>query len=279
MATELLAHEIQLIMTIPKAIELFIFILMIILLYRRLVSKPPEQRYILNKLFILAFLLWAIYMICDMILYNLAALPFINYVGDIAKVDNITGYPVEYPDVLISQILRDIAMTCGFLMCYFYLAAAAVIKNGEEYTKQKIFKNVIFNLICALLIIILVAGDQIGVYKVGNSVWVEEKWGSAEGALSLLIIIVVLLISSIMFFRTIMAMGQEDPAVKRRSLLIGSGILTMALGGIYWMVYGIIRSQPGVQIDLSIQIPIAFLGHIIWTICPILIYLGLRDKK
>ena len=268
-------QDLQLILIIPKSIEIAIFTILVVLLWKRLMAKPPEQRYILNKLFIFSFICWAIYMLCDVILYNLAAVPFLDVAGDVASEQTaISGYPSDYPEIAVSQVLRDIAMVSGFLMTYAYLASALVIKNGEMWTREHLFKKHILTVIFAILVIVLVSGDQIGVHKVGDEVWVKEKWGTIQGALSLLIIVVFLVVSALLFFLTVSKMGESDPAFRKRTMMIGLGILVMALGGIFWMVIGISNSISPYTNET--QVVFQFIGHGIWTLSPILIFNGLK---
>jgi len=107
---------------------------------------------------------------------------------------------------------------------------------------------------------------------------VEEKWDSMESAISMLLIIVLLLISSTIFFRTVNKLESKDEIFKKRTRQIGWGVLVMGLGGVYWLIIGIYRSLPGVDLPYYIIIALIFLGHFIWMLSPILIYLGLRDQ-
>jgi hypothetical protein len=275
---ELDPQTVNLILIIPKLIEAFIFLILVILLTKRLLAKPVDKRYILNKLFIGSFIAWSIYMICDAILYNLAGVPFLDMTGDILIENQVTGYPSEYSEVLISQVLRDIAMVFAFLMCYGYLASASVIKKGEKWTKEHLFKNWLFNIPLWVIVIFLIVGDQIGVTKDGDNVWVKEKWGSMEGALSMIIIIAILLTSAIIFFRVVLSMEDVSPEFKKRTRQIGAGIMLMAVGGIYWIVLGVATSDPANPLPIITHTILTFVGHAIWMISPILIYLGLKNQ-
>jgi magnesium-transporting ATPase (P-type) len=276
--SEITAQFVNLILVIPKSIEAFICIFLVVLLTKRMMKKPPEERYLLNKLFIFAFTCWFLYIGLDAILYNLAAIPFVNMPADVILDSQVTGYPSEYPQVMIAQILRDIAMVAAFLLCYSYFTSSFLISHGTDWVKQKIFKNIPFNAIYFFIMIFLVAGDQIGVTKTGLDIFVEEKWDSMESAISMLLIIVLLLISATIFFRTVNKLESKDEIFKKRTRQIGWGVLVMGLGGVYWLIIGIYRSLPGVDLPYYIIIALIFLGHFIWMLSPILIYLGLRDQ-
>ena len=272
-------QDVNALLIIPKGIEALILMALVVLLTKQLLAQPKEERYILNKLFIVSFICWGSYMICDAILYPLAAVPFSDYVGDIPLESQITGYPIEYPHVYIAQVLRDISMVLVFITAFMYFSSSIVIMKGENWTRKNIFKNSALIFVCLFLVALIVISDQIGVSKTGNDILVSEKWGSFEGGLSLILLILIFLASAIILFRTMANIENTDSIFRKRTMLIGLGILVVAMGGIYWIIFGITRGSEGVFFTNEELLFYTFIGHGIWTISPLLIYAGLKPEK
>ncbi len=274
-------QAVQLLTSIPKIIEFIIYLFLIIDLVKRYNAKPVDQRYILNKVFIFAFVCWAIYIFLDILIYILpvARIELLTY--DISKENALTGYPLDFPELLIAQLLRDIAFTAGYLFIAAYLYAAVIIKSGEDSAKKFIAHSKISFAFFCLLAILSIANDQIGVYKQGASVIVEERVNTFGGAVSILMITGFLMVTSIIILRTLSKFGSNDKILRKRSLLIGIGVLLMGIGAVYWIIFGLARANIDVN-QMVVQIMmLIFLGHMFWTISPILIYKGLKytDKS
>jgi hypothetical protein len=272
-------QAVQLLTSIPKIIELIIYTLLIIDLTKRYLSKPVDQRYILNKVFIVAFICWAIYIFLDILIYILpvAKIELLTY--DILKENALTGYPLDFPELLIAQIMRDIAFTAGYVFIAANLYAAVIIKSGEDAARSFVSHLKIPIVFFVIFAFVSIINDQIGVYKEGPSVIVEERVNTFGGAIAILMITLFLLITSIIVLKTLSKIGREDKKLRRRSLFIGFGLLLKGIGALYWIIFGITRAN----IDITNQPLLVFLlmmiGHLLWTISPILIFLGLKSGE
>ncbi len=233
----------------------------------------------MNKVFIVAFICWAIYIFLDILIYILpvAKIELLTY--DILKENALTGYPLDFPELLIAQIMRDIAFTAGYVFIAANLYAAVIIKSGEDAARSFVSHLKIPIVFFVIFAFVSIINDQIGVYKEGPSVIVEERVNTFGGAIAILMITLFLLITSIIVLKTLSKIGREDKKLRRRSLFIGFGLLLKGIGALYWIIFGITRAN----IDITNQPLLVFLlmmiGHLLWTISPILIFLGLKSGE
>lgn len=61
-------------------------------------------------------------------------------------------------------------------------------------------------------------------------------------------------------------------------MLLSFGVLLMGVGEAYWILKGVLNLVPAFTVFITTNdLWLKIIGHSIWTLSPILIYLGLRE--
>ncbi len=264
-------QELQILLAIPKSIEAIFFMVNFWLVWRKYRGTPWKDRPQLNKLFLIGFLGWIFYITFDIFIYIFAPVSM----KGIDPPFQVEGYPRESPSLFWMNILRDIGFFGAWVILWAYFIASYNIRYGAEKTK-KVFANPITHAIMLGVSIYFVWHDQIRVTLLENDVLVNAVWDGISGW-SLGITIIFFMISAVLMYRALhIARVQEESKETRRKLLyLTIGVFMMGLGDIYWWVLGALK----VVGPDSFIFFLFFLGHFLWLLSPVFIYLGLKQSK
>lgn len=224
------------------------------------------SNYVLNTLFFIALIGWASYIGTDAILYEIA--------------------PIILVFFNIANLLRHVGMIGISLVPLCYILAAFLIKDGEEITFQQKKKRIILAFVVNFTILMgVIVNDSIVVYVNGTKIPIDPTTLPPTVAYSVNFDSVTLkgeiayifyMSYCIWYFIAIYLMfsiqKRESGLEKRRARYIMYGMLMIPVGILYYVLLG-----PNVPPDVYEMLDI--LGHIIWTLSPVLIYLGLRIQS
>ncbi len=247
---------IDILMGIPRSIELVVYFTCAIMIYRR-------QGYYLNKVYTLSLLGWSVYVICDLLIFPIGHIePY--YWGTII----VNGKEVYLP--MIANILRDFQILGSSIIGYGYLYASYVIKNGVTKSKKlNIILAFIGGAVCTTLMIIFF--DDI----VKDTTVEPQVVKTHLTFMSIIFIIIELFLyffAIYQHYNVYKQIGKNKPE-KRGILYFILGSAFIALGIIYFVIIGrIIPNQ-------SLQLITGPIGHAIWIISPLFIYWGIKKEN
>ncbi len=261
----------QLLISIPKAIQFVVLIVVIVNILKKKRQSGKEEWYRLTLCYLNAFVFLAIFTLFDFLLYNIAALDFYSIEGDIYRF----GYDYEFPSLFIASIMRDISLGSTLLFAQEIYMASLIIKKGELYTETHFINNKLKRIIVTSIGIILVAFDVLAVDKKDDDILVTETWNST-GGIALILIILVLFFSGMRLMNVIRSIDEEFDKNQRKGIgYFAFGILLFSIVSLYWMMLGIIRSN-FLTISNVVLISLVFMGNTAWIFVPVLIYRGLK---
>jgi len=269
-----------------KIFEVILYIIVLFSLNKKYKGERLMKRPSLHIYFFLGIAGWTLYMILDTIIFAIAPL---SLVGPLTPGIPIQGYTIEYPSLLIANILRDIGIIGAIFTAWFYCMAAVRINTGISLN-QKIFgskKKIIplknfkltwghISLILALtIIIIFIILDQIKIEIIDSTtVHVSSDWGVA-----MILIIVLYSISTILMVRQLFSFRKTQMEIeyKRRAKFLGWSIIIFTSGIFYWALLGYLVGN----FESLKQFSLAFLylGHIIWMTSAVFVYNAFKQPK
>ncbi|HME55011.1 MAG TPA: hypothetical protein VKM55_22590 [Candidatus Lokiarchaeia archaeon] len=227
------------------------------------ISIKRKSKYVLNSLFSMSLLGWATYIGTDAILYQIA--------------------PISLFFFKLASVLRDVGMIGISLVPLGYILAAFLLKDGEEITFQRKKKRVILAFIVDFIIILgVILNDSIVVYIQGTKTPIDPTTLPPMVPYSVnfdsvtikgQIAYIFYMSYCIWYFAAVYLMFSiqkgESGRERRRARYIMFGMLMIPVGILYYVLIG-------PNVPTAIYPIIDFLGHLIWTSSPILIFLGVR---
>lgn len=265
--------EAQFFIMYPKAVEAITFIVIAYIIKNR-AGKAFKDQYLLNRILIIGFLAWAQYITLDLFLYLIAPQSFDPNIAILS-----TGYDLAHPSLLLANILRDIATVGGYTFIWSMFLAAYIILHGEAQTRRRFFNNPVFIVAILAYGVFFIFTDEIFVQIRPGQDTVVNMFASGLSLVTLTITITIYVISAL-FFRKASSIGiySTTPALRRRIKLLSVAVLLLAFTLVYWLVKGVLESLPGVgTVVLSINILLEIIGHGMWSLAPILMYISLRE--
>ncbi len=270
-----LISSLQLTLIIPKLIETALFVINILLINKKNKGIAWKNRPQFHKSFLLGMMAWTIYIFLDIFIYTCAGLSM----DETTPFGTYQGYNSTFPSLFAVNILRDIGFVGSLIMSWSYLIAAFALLYDEEKVKSVFTNNKITLSIMITITIIITAGDfiQVSVSEAGISV---SGIFNGFAGFSIGLNVIIYIISALMLFRTLSTVSSDDPSkyFKRRIRFFMWGVIFMGFGHIYWLILGLISIFSPSLLTLPILF-YYFLGHSLWTISPVLIYLGFGKGK
>jgi hypothetical protein len=270
-----LVEVLQLILIIPKGIQSLLFLLNIILINKKYSSTQWKERPQFHKLFLMGLIGWFIYIALDILIYTVAGISM----TELTPIGNYAGYLLEYPSLLIVNILRDIAFLGSMIMSWCYLIAAFALRFEEEKIKEAFTSNKIVLTIMIVISIIIIAGDIIQVSVEDTGITVSGIFNGFAG-FAIILNVSVYVFSAILLYATLRSVAKDDPSksFRRRITFFMWGVIFMGLGHIWWITLGII-SIVNPKLLIFPLLMYFFIGHGFWIASPILIYFGFARKS
>ncbi|MCY3414611.1 MAG: response regulator [Candidatus Heimdallarchaeota archaeon] len=258
-----------------KILESFIFIVNMTLILEKRQEKRWDSLPLLYKLLFLGHLGWFIFISLDLIIYTIAALSF-ESTPIPSSIEVYAGYPIEYPSLLLANILRDFANIGASLMMFSYVFISIMVHKGEDYT-MNILKNRLYMGFLIIFSVTLSFTEQVSValYPSGEVV-VDALW-SGFGGISILIFLILYLIAGFSIKRSLYK--QEFLSKNHQVTLkaFTNGILFMGYGLLFIMIFGVLKDiYPEIFLIPAIRLLILYINHLFWLISPLLILVGLK---
>ena len=267
---------IQILLALPKGIEAVLFFVIISLMIRDYKETPFKERPQLHQLLLIGLSGWFVYITLDIIIYIVAPVSF-----PFSAADGIyTGYPSQYPSLLIANILRDIAFVGACLIAWCYFIAAFNIYHGTLKTSEIFFKKKHYLSLMMGISILIVVMDQVSVKIVDHQTQVKAVWTGVSGFF-IFLNITIYIFSSILISKALNVAkhGSPSPEFRRKTTYLARGILFMGFGHTYWLIMGLWASQdPAIFTSIANVFIMQLIGHFLWLMSPVLIYLGLRHQ-
>jgi len=256
---------------IPRIVESLLFLLITIRLYRKFPNQAFNKRPLLHRLFTVGILGWTVYAICDIFIFSFAALSF-----DTSVPIYVVGYTLEYPSLLIANILRDIACIGQFTQVAVYFFVPDAIFEGEMKTKQKMH-NPWVQFIFILCYFVLIISDMISVQITEEFIYVSPNWNGVSGFF-LTFTIVFYFIAAIRIQKALSKAKYDvnSREFSKRTSLLSWGIMMMGISflwALFWNIVGIY------YFSLFLFFFVSYSLHLFWMSSPILIYLGLQGDN
>jgi len=270
-----LISSLQLTLIIPKSIETVLFVINIILINNKNKETAWKDRPQFHKSFLLGMIAWTVYILLDIFIYTLAGLSM----DETTPFGIYQGYDSNFPSLFAVNVLRDIAFVASLIMSWSYLIAAFALLYDEERVKAVFTNNKIVLSIMITITIVIAAGDIIQVSVSESGIRVSGVFNGFAG-FSIALNVIIYIISALMLFRTLSVVSSDDPSksFKKRIRFFMWGVIFMGFGHIYWLILGLISIFSPSLLTLPILV-YYFLGHSLWTISPVLIYLGFGKGK
>ncbi|TFF85319.1 MAG: hypothetical protein EU551_04315 [Promethearchaeota archaeon] len=246
--------NIDMIMSIPRAIELVVYLTCAIIIYRK-------RDYYLNKVYAFSLIGWSLYVICDILIF-----PIGHFEPYIIMASGEPG--ITYP--LIANILRDFQVLGGLLTAFGYIYASIVIRYGVLKAKEKKTMGI---LIIAAVIFSLIGMLNDGIIRNVNET--PQVVQTDYKPLGIAIFFVEITLFFIAVYEHIRAYREIDISKpeKRRIMYFIFGSVLIAAGVIYFIIIG--QVVPG----RDYQIITGPIGHAIWILSPLCILYGFRKAN
>ncbi|MCF2141571.1 MAG: hypothetical protein K9W44_16070 [Candidatus Lokiarchaeota archaeon] len=272
-------EEMQLYLIIPKIFESILYFIIFLKILKKLKKLRDQDGRIphLTLLFLIGIGGWLLYITLDCIIYLIA--PF-SLSSDMAN-KIYKGYPLTIPSLYIANILRDIAMTGAILMAWVYLILSFYLKYGEHRTNRMFFQNRLMNFTILFITVLAVIGDRIQIRKIDNKVLVNAEW-TGLASLGLYLIIFLFTLATVVLGAVLISIIRdiERKSLRRKIWYIFLGVALFTFGDYYWFFTGILSEifHPYLT-ETSIRMILYTIGHLIWMLSPIFIYLSLRNTS
>ncbi len=266
--------EAQIFIMFPKAVEAITFVVIALIIKNR-EGKAFNEQYLLNRTLVIGFFAWAQFITLDLFIFILAPQSFDPSIAT----GTVTGYNTAYPSLLIANILRDLSIFGGYIFIWSIFSSAYIILHGEEQTRRRFLKNPLFVFGLVAYGLFFIFTDEIYVQiRPGQDTVVNAVF--SDISLITLTITITIYVLSALFFRKAASTGiyASTPKLKQRIKLLSWGALLLAIILVYWLVKGILEMLPGIgQVVLSLNILLEIIGHGVWSLAPILMYISLRE--
>ncbi|MHA1672743.1 MAG: hypothetical protein ACTSYI_03865 [Promethearchaeota archaeon] len=278
----------QVYLVIAKIIELVLYVVVAFTLNKKYKGIPFKKRPSLHRFFLTGICGWILYMFLDSFIYIIAPIS----IPDTVPIGTEFGlYPIEYPSLLIANIMRDIAIPGALVMAWVYCAAAVQINNGINinerffFSKEKLFpekdnvkisRGLFFRIIAFISVVSVIWLDRIEVTLLDiGQVHVASGWGIINSIflLAFFTYATILMIKQILYLRT----TQMEAVYKKRAQNLGWGIISYTAGLYYWGLVGVIFQ--GLSANNTVILIFLFLGHGIWSLSAVFIFLAFRSTE
>jgi hypothetical protein len=245
-------EELQLFLVIPKVIQGIISLITAIVVFRK-------SKYIVNRAFFLAFLMWGIVPFLDATMYLIAA--------------------NSEADLFIANILRDVALALANFTCFTLLFAVLVINRGTaEATSKKMIA-----LIVSLFLVIFIFTDifdRLAVFTLDNveipaaslplapgtfRVTAPSSVYTAIGYIASLTIFIINIAILVKLLRKI-----KNPVEKRHIRLFLAGLILLVGGYMWFFLIVAAKFQ---------TLASYWFGYIIWTLAPVFSLMGVYTPE
>jgi hypothetical protein len=226
---------------IPKVVEIILFVILATKMYRL-------SEYILNRILSAAFIIWALYIVCDSIVWISAA--------------------NSRPWYDISQAIRDISMVLAITMSLLMFFSAQIIKDGEKSLNS--WKTIMISIILIIFAVFLNINDELVVINSQGTKLDPSTFPVNEPVQVVYQITPWLILSSVIPFAVYiisivklsqLAINVKDQKSKQKMWLMVAGIAMIPLGMIYFVVLGLFTTTTFVTSSI---------GHVIWMLAPFL---------
>ena len=247
-------NQLELYTLIPRLIEIFFFIIVGLKILR-------QKKYILNRVYFIAFMCWAGYITIDIFVWTLA-------------VQNIESYQ-------IANSIRDIQLTLALSFSYLIYLATNIIKRGSKVLTSFFKKRITIELIALFFIMYfankwedLIVIDSTNIFiepfnlpPTGEfNVIISQNPGAIFGSFGIFTLIFASIINIIFIIKN----GELEEQYKIKMYYLAFGITLVPIGMIYFVI---------INIYVAINIFTCIIGHLIWTLAPLFIYISKRDIK
>ncbi len=272
-------EPLQISLILPRSINALLILIVLLKLYKKYLHTIFRQRPLLNQLYIIGLLGWFGYLSLDIIIPIIAPISFISPFPDGKHV----GYLSAYPSLLIANILRDIGLLGAIITSWSYLIAAFSIKYGELRTKKVFLDNKIVMFLIVIFSIITTFGDRVMVETYNNQVYTTATW---EGIYGVFLVSVIILFfgSGILLFSILKSTvtTETDAKYRKKVKFLMYGVIAVIGGNTYWLFLSQLRKwfNPWIMENGLYGIfGFNWIGHFIWMLSPIFIFLGLKEDK
>lgn len=272
----MLIDPIQLYTTIPRSIEVIIYLIIAVQLSSRL-KKTPDSGYILKKNYVLMFIFWMIYMILDIISALIGGLSLTEeFIDTLIFVDPevpilFIGYNSLVLSLTIGCIVKDIQLLFGIAFIFFLYRTSMIVKYGEEKGLLKA-KNVVWLLIGTISAFFIIVFDVAGI-EVYQNYTIKILYNIETLSMVGLVINLALITysSTLVVIEFLKSKDNLDQITRKRLFKFSIGYVLIVMGLWWWVI------APIFGID---NFPIIFqsIGHGFWTLSPILFYKAMNIK-
>lgn len=257
----------------PRTFEAIVFIICAYLLKIK-DKKPNHPGYEIYKSLLSAFIIWIFYMIVDILVPIVAPLSFRTETLDFGALDAVTfmGYLTEYPSLFAANVMRDMQSVLAAIFIISTNKIAFITKYGCE-KGLKMFKRKIRYIIYALSSLLIVLFDTTGVIIYENFS-VETIYYFNNGAVlgMLTFLVVITKACGILIAEYIKGRDLLSDSERRLLKLFCLGYSFLAIGMWYWIIIPLIIPNHKRLIFQSI-------GHFVWSLAPVTLYMALKGKN
>ncbi|MHA1395421.1 MAG: hypothetical protein ACTSRZ_18100 [Promethearchaeota archaeon] len=260
--------EIPAILMIPRSFELVVFIVCANLMYKKVKkSSQDAPGYILKKTFLNVFYCWSVLLVIDILTNLIAPLSFLEN----PEPGLYWGYTIEYPSLLIANIIRDFYAIFATFTNYFTFRSVKIIQYGDVLGLEK-SKN---KLIIAFYLSMIVIYTPLDVFTCEISadldILVDPRWDLIFMPMMPIVVFLYLFTFLYSFIRVLIIYLKErnvvDEQSRKKLKIFLLGYLFLIMGLFY---FGIRPFSKAIQ-----KIPLLYfqiVGQTIWSIAPILFY-------
>lgn len=272
----MLIDPIQLYTTIPRSIEVIIYLIITLKLSSRL-KKTPNSGYILKKNYVLMFIFWMIYMILDLISAIIPGFSItIEFVDSLIFVDPevpiiFTNYNSPVLSLTLGCIIKDIQLLFGIAFIFFLYRTSMIMKYGEEKGLLKA-KSIVWLFIGTISALFIILFDVGGVMVFQNYTIIVTYNLETLSMVGLFINLGLVTYSSLLVVVEFLKNKNNlDQTTKKRLFKFSLGYISIVMGLWWWVI------APIFGIDNNL-IVFQSTGHALWIISPILFYQAMNIK-
>ena len=263
----------QVILVIPRVIEIFICLICgYLLLNKDILKDRSKPGHTLKRTYFYVFISWALFTLMDLVA---------NIIAPIGIPTDVTGtyagYTLNFPALLIANILRDIYAVFGVLANYFTYRSIKIIQMGEEYG-TKLSKRPFILFFYSSVIVSYAVIDIMTVQVDGGSLRVLPIWDAIAPQYVMLVVLVGYMFTFVFSFLVITKIYVQNfktlkhyPKIQLLLFLLGYLFLLL---GLSWFIFTpfLVKS-----VEQSLG-PVTFqsIGHGFWILAPVWFYIALK---
>ncbi len=249
-------HPLEYVLIFPKLVASALFLMVAIKIY------ASNKKYLLNRIFLLTFLSFSLYLLLDIFVYIFA--------------------PYSATMLLIANIVFKIQLFILTLYMYMLFLASLIVKNGSESMQSKrvwiiggiLLVLMVFICIFKIIVVLDSNGEVITDLPPVTSGFKATN-ATGEGYSDILVLLItgfplLLDVYTIVLFTQVKnGLQSNDPARKQMVYFI-IGIILIPAGLIYFILQGMIAFN---------SYPSIILGYAIWIASPFFIWKSQIGKK